>query len=257
MRIYVIGLGNMGSWFAKNLRKEHEVFGYDQDQRKTEALKSEIKIATPQELKGYPPDLVLNAVSLKETIPAFEHVVTCIGKNTVLCDIASIKGDIPRYYEEKKAKFLSMHPMFGPTFANMKKLKGENVIFITGSDKDTMDLFKDFFKKFRVKFFELSFEEHDKMMAYSLTVPFVSSLVFASCVEKRVVPGTTFAKHLNIAKGLLSEDDHLLGEILFNPYSLPELEKITGRLEYLKHIIGQKDYDELSKVLSRIRSNID
>lgn len=256
MRIYIMGLGNMGSWFARHLREKHRVFGYDRDQRKTEALRNDIEIAAPQELRDDPPDLVLNAVSLKETIPAFEQVMEYIREETVLCDIASIKGDIPRYYEKKKAKFLSMHPMFGPTFANMNKLKGENVVFIRGSDKDAVNFFKNFFKRFRVKFFELSFEEHDKMMAYSLTVPFISSLVFASCVENKVVPGTTFAKHLKIAKGLLWEDDHLLGEILFNPYSLPELEKITGRLELLKHIIKQRDYDELSKVLSRIRSNI-
>lgn len=256
MRIYVLGLGNMGYWFAQRLSKEHEVYGFDKDKNRVETVKNEIAILPPEDLRSFRPELVLNAVSLKETIRAFEEIEPHIARDTILSDIASIKGDIPEYYTKKRARYLSMHPMFGPTFANLERLRGENVIFISGSDKEGMRVFKRFFRKFRIKFFELTFDEHDRMMAYSLSVPFVSSLVFASCVEKKVVPGTTFQKHLTIAKGLLSEDDHLLAEILFNPYSLFELDKITGKLEYLKHIIKQRDYEELSALLSRLRRNL-
>ncbi|NIR17329.1 MAG: prephenate dehydrogenase/arogenate dehydrogenase family protein, partial [Desulfobacterales bacterium] len=65
--------------------------------------------------------------------------------------------------------------------------------------------------------YEYTFEEHDKTIAYSLSVPFASSMVFAACMKKQEAPGTTFRKHLDIAKGLLSEDDHLLAEVMFNP----------------------------------------
>lgn len=33
-------------------------------------------------------------------------------------------------------------------------------------------------------------------------------------------PGTTFKRHMKIAKGVLNEDDYLLQEILFNPRTL-------------------------------------
>lgn len=36
-------------------------------------------------------------------------------------------------------------------------------------------------------------------------------------MKHQEAPGTTFKKHMAIAKGLLSEDDYLLQEILFNP----------------------------------------
>ena len=70
------------------------------------------------------------------------------------------------------------------------------------------------------------------------------------------MPGTTFAKHMKIAKGLLSEDDHLLGEVLFNVYSLPELDKVTAMLEYLKHIIRDRDQEVLTAFLGKLRGNI-
>jgi prephenate dehydrogenase len=70
---------------------------------------------------------------------------------------------------------------------------------------------------------------------------------FAPCLTEKVVPGTTFKKHWEIAKGLLSKDDHLLSEILSNPYSLRGLERITARLEFLKHVIKGRDYEEALK----------
>jgi len=75
-------------------------------------------------------------------------------------------------------------------------------------------------------------------------------------MSNSAVPGTTFKKHLEIARGLLSEDDYLLSEILFNPHSLPELEKVTARLDFLKHVIGQRDSEEAKKFFDRLRKNI-
>ena len=104
--------------------------------------------------------------------------------------------------------------------------------------------------------YEFSFDEHDSMMAYSLTLPFSSSMVFAACVDTKAVPGTNFKKHMELAKGLLSEDDGLLSEILFNPRSIAQIEKITSRLELLKHIIRDRDYEEAGKFFEKLRDNI-
>jgi prephenate dehydrogenase len=59
-----------------------------------------------------------------------------------------------------------------------------------------------------------------------------------------------------LARGLLSEDDHLLAEILFNPHSVAELNKITSRLEFLKHIISARDQGEAKEFFRRLRENI-
>jgi prephenate dehydrogenase len=148
--------------------------------------------------------------------------------------------------------------MFGPTFADMGggALREENAVIIKESDPDGAGLFRKLFERLGVRIYEYTFDEHDRMMAYSLTTPFTASLVFAACMEDTAVPGTTFARHRKIAKGLLSEDDHLLAEILFNPYSLRQLEKITARLELLKHIIKGKDYEEAKRFFDRLRKNV-
>ncbi|MBW2202939.1 MAG: prephenate dehydrogenase/arogenate dehydrogenase family protein, partial [Deltaproteobacteria bacterium] len=70
-------------------------------------------------------------------------------------------------------------------------------------------------------------------------------------------PGTTFRKHLDIAKGLFSEDDHLLSEIMFNPYTVKQIEEINSKLAYLTHIIRGRDYEEMQKFLNNLRHNIE
>ena len=146
--------------------------------------------------------------------------------------------------------------MFGPTFANVEDLRNESAIIIRESDEAGARFFRDFFSGLGLKVFEFTFEEHDRMIAYSLSVPFTSTLVFAASATNLAVPGTTFKKHLEIARGLLSESDDLLSEILFNTHTLPQLDMITGRLELLKHIVRQRDFQEAADFFSRLRRNI-
>lgn len=249
----------MGSWFAGELSRKNEVFVFDIDSRKTENLKSRAEVSVIEELsdlKNLQPDMLLNAVNLEKTVNMFEAVKDYLPEDCILADIASVKNDLPDYYAQCSFPFVSTHPMFGPTFADLDHLKRENAIIIKESDKQGKDFFTDFYGEFNLTLFEYSFSHHDEMMAYSLSLPFVSSLVFAACMKEKTVPGSTFAKHRSIADGLLSEDDRLISEILFNDNTLTQLEKVTSRLEFLKHIIRQKDFDEAQVFFEKLRENI-
>jgi prephenate dehydrogenase len=258
MRIVILGAGKMGSWLSRELSGINDIAIYDTDERKLKGFDEKGIIVLPhiQEIALFEPELLINAVSLQNTIAAFEKAVPYLSKNCIIGDISSIKGEIAGYYEQGSFRFVSVHPMFGPVFADMKDLKEESAIIIRGSDKKGALFFRALFEKLQVNIFEYSFEEHDRMMAYSLTLPFISSMAFASCVDKSAIPGTTFSKHMRIAEGLLSEDDHLLTEILFNPYSMVELDRVTAKLEYLKHIIRERDHEEMGAFLQRLRENM-
>jgi prephenate dehydrogenase len=229
---------------------------YDVDEMKAGHGSGVTRLRSLHEVREVEPGLLINAVTLQHTVAAFEDVAPFLPHECILCDMASIKGKIADYYEKAHFRFVSVHPMFGPTFADMDALRGENAVIIAESCKEGQDLLRGFFTRRHVRVFEYTFEEHDRMMAYSLTTPFVASLVFAACVDAKAVPGTTFTRHLAIARSLLAEDDHLLAEILFNPHSLAELAKITSRLELLKHIIKARDQDEATEFFRRLRENI-
>lgn len=69
-------------------------------------------------------------------------------------------------------------------------------------------------------------------------------------------PGTTFKRHMNIAKGVLNEDDFLLQEILFNPYTSEQVEQIRTELKLLLEIIDNKDAKGMKEYLTKIRDNV-
>ena len=258
MRIAIIGVGHMGGWFAKELASEgHAVAVFDADPQKIGGLPGLTVLQKFAELADFAPELLLNAVSIQHTVAAFDACKPYLPDYCVLVDVTSVKGDLPKYYQQGKFRYASLHPMFGPTFANVSDLREENVILISESDPNIKELFRTFFdKRGVVNIFEFSFKKHDQMIAYSLTLPFASTLVFAACMDNTTVPGTTFKRHLTIARGLLSEDDQLLAEILFNQYSVEQLDKVTARLEFLKHVIKGRDYEEAQRFFNQLRKNI-
>ncbi len=277
LRIVILGAGKMGSWLAHSFAQAgNKVVIYDDDSKKAKAVQDancmggtsviglitsfqELKTLNPQADQRDAPQLLINSVSLQNTIAAFDSVLPYLPRDCVICDVASIKTGLEAYYEKSGFRFASVHPMFGPTFVDMASvdaLREENAVIIKGSDPATAALFRAFFMHLGVHIFDYTFDEHDRMMGYSLTTPFVASLVFAACMESTAVPGATFARHKKIAKGLLSEDDQLLAEILLNPYSIPQLEKITSRLEFLKHVIRGKDKEEMIKFFGNLRKNL-
>ena len=256
MRIAVLGVGHMGRWLVSELARDNEVAVYDTDGARTVGLPLVKSLTGMTGLAKFQPEILINAVSLQNTVLAFEAAAPHLPEYCLLCDVASVKGDIPTYYRIEKFRFASVHPMFGPTFANVQQLKDENAIIISESDPQGVRFFRDFFGRLGLKISEVSFAEHDQMIAYSLALPFASTMVFAASMERTTVPGTTFKKHLEIARGLLSEDDYLLGEIIFGPHSLEQLEKVTNRLEFLKHVIKGRDYEEAKAFFAKLRENI-
>ena len=256
MKIAIMGTGKMGSWLANIISKSHEVAVYDVNPARIHHIENVKVLKKIEHIGKFDPSLLINAANLQYTTVVFEQAIPYLSEECILCDITSIKGDLQEYYAACPFRFVSLHPMFGPTFADMTSLSEEAVIIIEESDQKGAQFFTKLFEDLNARIFLCSFARHDKMMAYSLTLPFVSSMAFAACVDESAVPGTTFAKHRSIAKGLLSEDNHLLAEILFNPNSVEELEQITARLEHLKHIIKDRDHEELDKFLGRLRDNL-
>jgi len=256
MKIFIIGAGHMGSWLTEELCHDHDVAVFDTDPRKLKYFINVQRYMSIDEVRDFKPEMVLNCVSLQKTEEVFNQLLPLIPEDCILSDIASVKNGLYDYYKKTGKRYVSTHPMFGPTFGNVRNLSNESAILINESDPDGKKFFFDLFQSLKLKIYEYSFEEHDEITAYSLSTPFASSLVFAACMKKIDAPGTTFKKHMEIARGLLSEDDFLLSEILFNPYTLKQIESINSQLSYLTHIIKGRDFEEMEKFLIKLRENI-
>ena len=257
MKILISGAGKMGIFFADVLSFKHEVALYDTNPKRLRFAFNTYRMTDPEEIRAFNPDLLINATTLKYTIEAFEQIIPYLNPNCIISDIASVKTGLREFYETTGMRYVSTHPMFGPTFANLSNLSEESAIIISESDHLGKVFFKDLYNTLKLKIFEYTFEEHDETIAYSLSIPFASTLVFASIMKHQEAPGTTFKKHLNIARGLLSEDDYLLTEILFNPHTTGQVEDIRRQLAYLLEIIKEKDSVGMQEFLEKVRKNIE
>ena len=247
----------MGSFFTDLLSFDHEVAVLENDPKRMRFIYNALRLQKPEEVAEFKPELVINCVTLSYTIEAFKNVLPYLPQTCILSDIASVKTHLKEFYEESGFRYVSTHPMFGPTFANLGQLENENTIIISAGDHLGKIFFKVIYANLRLHICEYTFEEHDQVVAYSLGIPFASTMVFATTMKHQDAPGTTFKRHMNIARGLLSEDDYLLTEILFNPYTPHQIERIQEELATLQAIIKDKDSVRMKEYLTKMRKHIE
>ena len=246
----------MGSFFTDLLSFDHEVAVYDIDPKRLRFMYNTERFTTLDEIKNFEPELVINAVSLKYTLSVFKQVIPYLPATCILSDISSVKTGFKEFYEQCGMRYVSTHPMFGPTFANLGKLSTENAIIINEGDFMGRCFFKELYNRLELNICEYTFEEHDKTVAYSLSIPFISTFAFAAVMKHQDAPGTTFKRHMKIAQGVLSEDDTLLREILFNPYTKDQVEQIRTEMKEIIDIIDNRDEEHMQQYLTKIRANI-
>lgn len=256
MKILVLGAGKMGSFFIDLLSFDHEVAVYERDAKRLRFTYNCLRFSSLDEIDEFEPELVINAVTVKYTMPAFDEVIPHLPKSCILSDISSVKTGLKDYYDKSGFRYVSTHPMFGPTFANLNQLSEENAILISEGDYMGRCFFKDLYSRLGLNIYEYTFDEHDRTVAYSLSIPFVSTFTFAGVMKHQDAPGTTFKRHMRIAKGVLNEDDYLLQEILFNPYTHENVVKIREELKELLSIIDEKDGVRMKAFLNKIRNNV-
>lgn len=256
MKILILGAGKMGAFFTDLLSFEHEVAVYDIDAKRLRFMYNTLRFTSLDEIDEFQPELVINAVSLKYTLKVFDEVIPHLPATCILSDISSVKTGFKDYYEKTGMRYVSTHPMFGPTFANLGKLSSENAIIINEGDFMGRCFFKELYNRLELHICEYTFEEHDKTVAYSLSIPFISTFAFAAVMKHQDAPGTTFKRHMKIAQGVLSEDDTLLREILFNPYTKGQVEQIRKEMKEIIDIIDNRDEEHMQAYLTKIRANI-
>ena len=256
MKILILGAGKMGSFFCDVLSFKHEVAVYDKNLDRLRFTFHALRLSSLDEIKEFRPDLLINAVTVKYTIDAFNEVLPLLPDGCIISDIASVKNGLQEFYAACKHPFVSTHPMFGPTFASLSNLSSENAIIIAEEDHLGKIFFKDLYNELHLNIFEYTFKQHDETIAFSLSIPFASTLVFAGVMKHQEAPGTTFKRHMAIARGLMSEDDCLLQEILFNPHTTGQLQKIQQQLAKLQQIVETKDSHAMKIFLDEVRENI-
>ena len=107
MKILVMGAGKMGSFFIDLLSFEHEVAVYERDAKRMRFTYNCQRFTSYDEIKEFKPELLINAVTLKYTIPVFKEVMPFLPKDCIISDIASVKTDMKEFYEQTGMRYVS------------------------------------------------------------------------------------------------------------------------------------------------------
>ena len=112
MKILILGAGKMGSFFCDLLQPDHEVAVLDTVPEKLRFTYGVQRFDSPDQADEFAPDMVINAVTVKHTLPAFRSILPHLPATCILSDIASVKTGLPEFYRECGHPFVSTHPMF-------------------------------------------------------------------------------------------------------------------------------------------------
>ena len=91
MRILILGAGKMGSFFLDLLSFEHETAVFEKQPERLRFTYNTLRFTSLKEIEEFKPELVINAVTVKYTIPAFEEVMPYLPADCVISDISSVK----------------------------------------------------------------------------------------------------------------------------------------------------------------------
>ena len=124
----------MGSFFTDVLSFKHETAVYDVNPQKLRFMYNCYRFTKLEEIEEFCPELVINAATVKYTLDAFNQVLPALPKDCIISDIASVQTGLLEWYEASGVSYVSTHPLFGPTFANLDQLSSENAIIISEGD---------------------------------------------------------------------------------------------------------------------------
>lgn len=245
MKVGVIGSsGAMGSFFVRYfLRRGFEVVGYDARPKKIRLLKlmdSRVRVARSS-------DVVIVATPMGKTVKTIRGFASALRPATVVVEISSVKGglarDVRKALAARRARLLSIHPLFGPSLPMSERLK----VCVMKDERGSVSLARRIFPGARL--IPLTTEEHDKLMATVLSLTHAVNVAFASAVSRHGEFGmiskvSTPASSLqfDLAQSVLSQDGNLYSRIATsNKHSKAALNSFIRELQELRDAIADHD----------------
>ena len=268
MKVGIVGLGLIGASIALSLRDKVEwIVGLDNDEEVLKIAKERKIIDTG----GTDPKSVLSDVDVvvlalyPEAIIDFTLKNKDIWKeNQLLFDVAGLKTKIVRKIQSglDGVEFIGAHPMAGREISGIKGAReelflGSNFI-ITPTDKNTrenIEKVKKIAMLLGVKnIFEMTPEEHDKLIAYTSHLPHILALSLVETYEQdsEKIVGRSFLDATRVA----DINERLWIELfLANKEPLVDkLDEVIKDLKEFKNLIETENKSGLNEKIKEIKS---
>jgi prephenate dehydrogenase len=264
MRVTIIGgAGQMGKWLIHHFK----ALGYTviaSDSRISELRKTvddlEIILENSNTTAVLDSDIVVIAVPIEQTAEVIREVSPHMRPNSVLCEISSIKQNLPDVLieaSENQIRPLCIHPMFGPG----PRARIRPIVLIPIYDAESeKGLVEDLFPDYQVIF--ATAEEHDKSMAFVISLPYFINTILASVLAEedlgllQQLAGTTFSVQFMLMSSILFQSTKLhIALHSANEYVPETLSRFQSKLaQGLSHLVD--DFSGFGEFIAKAREKV-
>ena len=264
MKIGVAGLGLIGGSAALALRGNHEVTGYDTDERARAAAKSDGLRVVGRIEELFPADAVLVATPLGAIVPTLEQIAGT-SDGAVLLDTGSLKRLVVEYAARapRTARIVGGHPMAGSTSSGFSAADADLfrdrpflIVPTERSDDRAMAVAGEIARELGAVVTVCSADVHDRAMARLVAAPLATAAALA-------VAGADAAPLLSAAgpgfrdsTRLAATPTNLAVELLFGNRKDTQvaLAAVIEGLEQLRNALDNDDRDYVRSFLVAARS---
>ena len=267
MKIFVVGLGMMGSSYAKKLTTlGYEVYGYDTDDSTTTIAleKGFIKSADINHLKNS--DYIILCLYPKDNVLFLKHYKSYINKTAFVTDISGVKTNmIDQIKDLIDNPYMSHHPMAGSEIKGIKGVnpnifKGANFLIIDDENtKEELDQL--LFLKEALEFGKATIttkQMHDQMISFTSQLPHALAIALVNSdtyPNTSAFSGDSFRDLTRIA----SINASLWSELLLDNknHLLKDLKHFKEELNKVIHAIEENDASVLNDLMKQAKEKRD
>ncbi len=256
MKVAVIGSsGGMGSFFARYfLSRGMEVVGSDSRKKTLKNPHFSFVRSNAEAVKGA--EIVVVATPIDTTVETVRAFARNLAPGACVIEMTSVKGKMLGALRERvagrRARLLSLHPLFGPSLRSQNEMK----LCVIETDSGSLAVARSLFPE--ATLIPMKAREHDRMMAMILSLTHLVNIAYAGTVSRYLEPGEfrriqtpTSAVQLTLAEGVLSQNPSLYSYIqLENEFSSEFADALIKELGSLKRLIERRDRKGFEKRFS-------
>ena len=256
-KVHVIGgHGRMGAWLTSFFATQgHTVTISDPNPGAFDDIKASLSEAAKTA------EVFVLATNLSSTGPVLKELLEKLDPehSPLIFDIASLKADLVDTVRRAAAKgfrIASLHPMFAP---GAVLLHGRAVLVCDAGHREATEEIKKLFADTALGLYEVTLEEHDKLMTVVLGLSHLTNLIFGRVVARSdfsfellgKIASTTFSKQIKTAAEVADENPALYHEIQFhNTHTERMLKDLELSLEEFSAAAKDSTGSEFEKLMN-------
>ncbi len=255
------GYGGMGQIFAKLFKEEGfdvTISGPTEEKGEKASVELGVEYVKDNVDAVADADVVVVTVPIKRTLDVIREVAPHLKPDSLLMDLTSVKKmpcDAMLEHAKKNVEVLGAHPMFGPRAAGVE---GQVVILTPVRSKRWVGFVEDLLRRHRVKVFNSTPEEHDRIMAVVQGLTHLSYIAFGKTLQEmnfdikksRNFSSPIYELMLDMAGRIIGQDPRLYAEIqMTNPYTKEVHRVFIKTLADLSSIIEENDEEKFVEMM--------